>query len=506
MKTHLLVLESHDDLISVKDKMSWAKTPRILLIWPKGERIALRPLDLKMLQRQARSLGAALGLVARDPRIRRAAAALGLPVFASPRAAQADLWPVPKLPKRQRTAKLRKSPADLRALRDESRPAQARWQAHPLVRVGFFALGVLAVLTLAALFLPHAEITLSPESKIQGLTIPVAADPALKLVYITGNIPARATTLENAGSQQIPSTGAAPVPESEAKGVARFRNLTSSKIQIPLGTVVQTLGASSIRFATTQEAEAAAGVGKTVDVPIEALGAGAGGNLEVDLIQAVEGPLGLSLSVTNPAPTSGGTSGQAAAPSPADRERLRRALMETLRAQARLEMLASLPPGSLIFPDTLKDMIVLEEVYDPPAGEMGASLSLTMRVKFAAQYASGNDLSELTTLSLAAALEDGFSAAPAEYSKSEPLTFRPVGIPVTDESGRTIFQLQVERRIRRAVDARRVLSLAQGRRVESALARLNEAFAFSSPPQIKMSPAWWPWLPLAPFRMDVVIR
>ena len=477
--------------------MSWAKTPRILLIWPKGERIALRPLDLKMLQRQARSLGATLGLVARDPRIRREAAVLGLPVFASPRAAQADLWPESRLPK---FSKLRKSPADLRALRDEARPAQGRWQAHPLVRVGFFALGVLAVLTLAALFLPHAGITLSPESKIQGLSIPVTADPALKLVYITGNIPARATTLENAGSQQIPSTGATAVPESEAKGVARFRNLTASKIQIPLGAVVQTLGAASIRFVTTQEAEVAAGVGKTVDVPIEALGAGAGGNLEVDLIQAVEGPLGLSLSVTNPAPTSGGTSGQAAAPSPADRERLRRALMETLRAQARLEMLASLPPGSLIFPDTLKDVIVLEEVYDPPAGEMGASLSLTMRVKFAAQYASGDDLSKLATLALAASLEDGFSAAP------EAPAFHPIGIPITDESGRTSFQLQVERRVRRTVDARRVLSLAQGRRVESALVRLNEAFAFSSPPQIRMTPGWWPWLPLAPFRIDVVIQ
>lgn len=506
MKTHLLVLESHDDLISVKDKMSWAKTPRILLIWPKGERIALRPLDLKMLQRQARSLGAALGLVARDPRIRREAAALGLPVFASPRAAQADPWPVPRLPKRQRTAKLRKSPADLRALRDEARPAQARWQAHPLVRVGFFALGVLAVLTLAALFLPHAEITLSPESKIQSLSIPVAADPALNLVYITGNIPAHATTLENAGSQQIPSTGAAAVPESEAKGVARFRNLTASKIQIPLGAVVQTLGAASIRFVTTQEAEVAAGVGKTVDVPIDALGAGASGNLEVDLIQAIEGPLGLSLAVTNPAPTSGGTSGQAAAPSPADRARLRRALMETLRAQARLEMLASLPPGSLIFPDTLKEVIVLEEVYDPPAGETGASLLLTMRVKFAAQYASGDDLLELAALALAAALEDGFSAAPAEYSKSEAPAFHPIGIPVTDEAGRTSFQLQVERRIRRTVDARRVLSLAQGRRLESALARLNDAFAFSSPPAIEVTPSWWPWLPLAPFRMDVVIQ
>jgi hypothetical protein len=219
--------------------------------------------------------------VARDPRIRREAAALGLPVFASPRAAQADLWPVSEKPIFRPSRR-----TGLRALRDEAYPAKSHWQENLFVRVGFFALGVLAVLTLALLFLPHAEITLSPESKIQNLTIPVVADPALKSVFIAGNIPAHEVTHETAGSQKILSTGATTVPESEAKGVARFRNLTASKIQIPPGVVVQTLGASPIRFVTMQEGEVAAGVGKTVDVPIEALDAGANGNLEVDLIQA----------------------------------------------------------------------------------------------------------------------------------------------------------------------------------------------------------------------------
>jgi hypothetical protein len=497
MKTQLLALESHDDLVSVKDQMSWGKTPRILLIWPKGEQIALRPLDLKMLQRHARSLGATLGLVARDPRIRREAAALGLPVFDSPRAAQADLWPDSRPP---RFSKPRRSPSDLRALRDGSRPAQSRWQTNPIVRVGFFALGVLAALALSLLFLPHAEIRLSPESKTQVLTIPVVADPALTSVFIAGSLPARAGTREAANSQQALSTGETAVPESEAKGVARFRNLTASKIQIPLGAVVQTLGALPIRFVTTQDAEIAAGVGKTVDVPIDAVGAGASGNLDVDLVQAIEGPLGLSLAVTNPAPTSGGTDRRVAAPSAADRERLRGQLMESLRAQVRLEMLADLPVGSVIFADTVKDVVVLEEIFDPPAGKTGATLTLTMRVKFSAQYASGADLSELAALALTASLEDGFSAAP------EPLKFRVIGTPVTDADGRTGFQLQVERRVRRAVDVRRVLSLAQGRGMESALARLEETFAFSSPPAIEMTPSWWPWLPLAPFRMDVVIQ
>lgn len=495
MKTQLIALESHDDLISVKDKMSWAKTPRILLIWPKGEKIALRPLDLKMLQRHARSLGAALGLVARDPRIRREAAALNLPVFDSPRSAHADVWPDSKPPGFN---KPRRSASHLRALRALARPTRAKWLDHPAVRIVFFALGVFAALALSLLFLPQAVITLAPESKTQRLTIPVTADPALKSVFITGSIPAREATREAAGDWQAASTGEAAVPEFEAKGVARFRNLTASRIQIPLGTVVHTLGASPIRFKTTQEAEVAAG--KTVDVPIEAIGAGTRGNLATNLVQTVEGPLGLSLSVTNPASTSGGTDRHLPAPSAADREIARSLLLEDLRAQAQLAMLADLPVGSLVFPDTMQAVTILEERYDPPAGEPGARLSLAMRVKFAAQYASGEDLSALAKLAMDAALEQGFSAAP------DALTFRAASLPAADAEGRTVFQLQMEREIFRAIDPRRALFLAQGRRAESALARLNEAFALASPPQIEISPRWWPWLPLVPFRIEVVIQ
>jgi hypothetical protein len=497
VKTHLLALETHDDLVSVKDKMSWAKTPRILLIWPKGERIALRPLDLKMLQRHARSLGADLGLVARDPRIRREAAALGLPVFHSPRSAQADLWPASVQPTFSQS---RKSPSHLRALRDKARPSRGLWRENPFVRVGFFTLGVLAVLALTSLFLPRAAITLAPESKTQRLTISVTADPALKEIFITGNIPARMSTRETTGSLEIASTGEIAIPESEAKGVARFRNLTASKIQIPQGTVVQTLGASPVRFETMQEAEIAAGAGRTVDVPIAAVGAGAGGNLAVDLIQSVEGPLGLSLAVTNPAPTSGGTERMVAAPNAQDRARLRAMLAENLRAQMQLDLMKELPSGSLIFPESIRTLAILEETYFPPVGETGGTLSLTMRAKFAAQYASGDDLFELTSLAMNAALEDGFSAASAVPK------IQLFGAPFTAADGRTNFSLQMERQVFRTIDSRHVLSLVQGKNVNSALARLNESLAFSSAPQIEMSPRWWPWLPLVPFRIDVVIQ
>jgi hypothetical protein len=96
MKTQIITLESHDDLISVRDRMSWAKTPRILLVWPKFEKVTLRQVDLKVLQRHASTLGAQLGLVTRQRRVRADAEALGIPVFTSTGEAQKVKWPKPR--------------------------------------------------------------------------------------------------------------------------------------------------------------------------------------------------------------------------------------------------------------------------------------------------------------------------------------------------------------------------------------------------------------------------
>src|SRR4029450_12459928 len=118
MKTQIITLESHDDVISVRDRMSWAKTPRILLVWPKYEKVTLRQVDLKVLQRHALSLGAQLGLVTRTRRVRDDAEALRIPVFESTGQAQRVAWPKPRRRKLMRHA--RSAPRkDLRDLRQE---------------------------------------------------------------------------------------------------------------------------------------------------------------------------------------------------------------------------------------------------------------------------------------------------------------------------------------------------------------------------------------------------
>ncbi len=56
-------------------------------------------------------------------------------------------------------------------------------------------MGVLAVLTVAVLFLPQAAIKLTPSSQQQSITIPVSANPNTESVFISGHVPAHQTSV-----------------------------------------------------------------------------------------------------------------------------------------------------------------------------------------------------------------------------------------------------------------------------------------------------------------------
>ena len=115
MKTQIIQLEAHDDHISIRDKMNWSKTPRILLVLPRRRRFDINTLDLKLLQRHARNMGAALGLVTKSAKVIRSAAVLGIPVFADNLEAQREAWTsMPRASHRRRKAR-----NNLRALQSE---------------------------------------------------------------------------------------------------------------------------------------------------------------------------------------------------------------------------------------------------------------------------------------------------------------------------------------------------------------------------------------------------
>ena len=497
MKTQIITLESHDDLISVRDRLSWAKTPRILLVWPKGEQISLRALDLKVLQRHADSLGAQLGLVTRRAQVKRQAEALGLPVFESAAAAQREAWPAGHERKHREPRPPRR---DLRGLREEAIPQEAKWRSSLVVRLIAFIVGVSAVLTIAGIFVPRAAITLHPESQMQQIVIPVSAGPSIQSVFVTGSVPSHDETVVEEGSQTMAVNSQIAVPQTRARGVAHFQNLTQTEVPIPAGTIVRTLSDPPIRFATLNDTHITAGVNQFVEVQIEAVDAGASGNVDVDAIKSIEGSLGLLAAVSNPDPTGGGTDQQAIGPSQQDRNALHAKLLDALKSQAKADLAKRLSAGDVLLADTLTLSQTLEETSDPLPNQPGPSLTLKMRVEFKAQTASAQDLKQLAESVLDADQPQGFSPV------SDSLKFHATTAPSTDKDGTSHWQMEISRRVLHNVDVGQVLNLVRGQSLESAQSALTGALKLESPPQIALTPSWWPWLPLIPFRISVAMQ
>lgn len=494
MKTQIITLESHDDLISVRDRMAWAKAPRILLVWPKFEKVTLRPTDLKVLQHHAQYLGADLGVVTLRSDIRRDAIGFGLPVFSTTAQAQREAWPArPEIQK----IRPRESKPDLRALQEKAHPQEARWRSNPIVRIAAFALGVLAVLAVAVLFLPRANVIIVPQSQVQSVTVPISASPDVQAVQLTGSVPSHQTTVQVEDSQTITITSQGSVPQDKAEGIARFNNLTQTDLTIPAGTVVYTIGSPGIRFLTVNTTHLPAGPTHFVEVPIVAEQAGTAGNVPAGAIQAIQGNLSLSCSVTNPDPTSGGTDLNATAAADADRQRLHDAVMADIEKAAQQQLMNSIGPKDLLLLNTIQSGQPLQEVYDPPAGQPGRTLKLTMEIQYSAQYISAQDLTQLAQTVLDGSLPAGFVARP--YT----LTYVAVNQPVMDDSGASHFTLQAGRILVRQIEPWRVANLVRGLSPETAVEALRKNLSLDKPPEVDLQPSWWPWMPWVPFGITV---
>ena len=494
MKTKIITLESHDDLISVRDKLSWAKTPRILLVWPKYEKVTLRILDLKVLQRHADSLGAQLGLVTRRMNVRHDAESLGIPVFRTTTAAQKESWGEPT-PRVQRTPKPPQK--GLRQLRDEVYIQEPAWRTSLLGRVVAFTAGVMAVLVLAGLFVPRAVVTLSPEAQAVSLIIPVNASPFFDSVSLSGEIPAQVISVTVSNEQTVQVSSLVSVPKTKATGVVQFTNLGSDEIAIPAGTVVASN--TLIRFATLNETRLPAGVDETVEVKVEALEAGAQGNVESGAISVIEGTLGLSAKITNLEPTTGGSDEEVLGATEEDRATLRDSVIAGLTAIAEAQIRSQIGANDLFISDTLTMKDIQSEEFTPPLGGEAPTLTYAVDAEFTAHYILEEDLKALAASSVMASIPQGFSP-------TGEMVFNPAETPFTDTTGVTRFALQATQSTLRDVNVMQVLDLIRGRNVQQATLLVKDTLALQNEPQITMTPSWWKWLPLIPFNVSVKVQ
>lgn len=509
MKTQVLQLEPQDDVISVRDKMTWGQTRRILLIWPSRiagqDPILNRRLDLVLLQRQATSLGAQLALITAHPEVRFHAKELGIPIFDTPLQAQNARWrsgrrrkihlPEGKQPfvVTERPSRLTRHPSEAELLNRMSALAFILGRLLP------FLLSMLALLALAALFLPGASITLTPQTRRQQISLPVTASPNVQTVNLAGLLPAKPLSVIVEGRASREASGEILLPVSAAVGNVRFTNLTGVPVSIPKGTVVSTLDPEPIRFVTTRSGKVPAGAGMTITLPVTALMPGSRGNLPASSLTAIEGNLGLSLSADNPFPTRGGSESPAPAPSAEDRQTLYRTLYTSLEQSALQDMQNTLTEGDFLLAPTLEAQRILEATYTPAEGQVGQTLELLLRIEFGAYFISKADLQALVHPLLEASLPQGFQPVPGS------LEIRAATPPIVDEKGAVTWELQAQQQLQAAISPSQVNSLVLGQALPQAKQRLETELRLADQPQVNLFPAWWPRLPFLAMRIQLTV-
>jgi hypothetical protein len=514
VKTQIIQLEPYDDIYSVKDKIGWNQAPRILLIQPAREQILTRQLDLTLLKRHCTELGAQLAFVARGQDFRVRAEQLGIPVYTSRREAEQSHWRVKKRRQRrtgnnlgeplsaaktrQLSQKASQHPTawELETLRRSAHPEKPTWFVHPTARLIAFTLGVLSVLAIAAVLLPSARLHLKPETRTETVTVSVMASPEHDDVDISGAVPApwKAITVE--GGKSITTTGSISLPDESASGRVTFTNLTNEEITLPRGSIVTTLDEQPIRFATNTSATIPPNA--SITIAIQAIEPGVEGNVPAESIVAIEGPIGLNLSVTNKEATSGGTRRLVPAPNVGDYERLYKDLYETLSASALEEIQATLDPSDLLISEEAHLVEVLEERYTPAEPAPADQLSLTLRVAFRALTVDERSLYELGRAALETNLPPGFDA------DTDSLVIENLSGPrLNEEENIARWQLQARWEITAQLDPVEATNLALGLPREQAAERLNEDLPLEEPATVSLIPPFWPRLPTLPFRISV---
>jgi hypothetical protein len=506
VKTQIIQLESHDDIISTCDKMGWGKTRRLLLVWPSRGRILTRKLDLQLLLRQAQTAGNQLALVTNDPNVHYNARQLGIPVFKSTNQAQDTRW---RNPQRRRSWRMKRETKKLKSragvsegspetpvtLRD-TRPETTQPSLHPATRLTIFTIGVLAFLSIAAVLIPSAEIALTPHVELQEIIIDVNANASSDRVQITGLIPIHTKSVIVEGQDSTETTGSASIPARAAQGEVRFTNLTNQTVTVPAGTIVSTPG-SEIRFKTDRDGTVLAGVGKSLTLPVTALKPGSGAKLAAHRITAIEGPLGVSLTVTNPSPTMGGNDFSSPSPSQADRDQLAAKLESALQRSALAEIEESLAKDDVLLTPIPKLVGSIEKTFEPAEDLPASVLLLNQQIEFEAQLASGDDLNNLAASILNSNLPPGYKPIQGTL-EIEHLTTPSLG-ENQNYQWKMIARQEVQAQPNEALVTQQSLGLSPNQ----ASQHLFNGFPLATLPEISLTPPWWPRLPIIPFRINV---
>jgi hypothetical protein len=496
VKIQIINLDPNDDALSVRDKMSWSQTGRILLVYPVHGCMLNRQLDLNLVKRQVISMGAQLALVTRDSEVRFYARKIGIPVFNNLQRALDHPWKI--IRQAQINHHQNSRPYNFEDIRKNILPAVPAWTEHPVIR--FFCLGisVLALSILGVFILPSARITLSPKIEIQSMRFDLSADPASTIInYSTGRIPSSNQEVIVEGGDTITATGTVNIADDPALSSLKFTNESKLVIYIPPETIITTLGKDPVRFITTQSGDVAVFPTESVAVPARAIKPGRSGNLSPNKLVVIDGDLGQGLKVTNPKATQGGTDASVPSPTTQDLEELRSRLHSQLTQVALAQFQSVLPKGDTLISPTMAMVEVLEETTSPSVGEPGTKLELTTRLRFRSQVVAGEAIHSLVIPILDSNTPSGYSPL------SNSLEITQLSNPSLAQDGSAHWTISVMRKLKVDIQDYQAINIVKGATISKAKEYLSSDLPLMAEAQIVLAPSWWPRLPLVPMRIQV---
>lgn len=290
MSRTVIDLDSRATILDASERLAAAPADApVVFVVPSGAPFARNAVFLEV----ARTLAGQrrVAIVSSDPRARSIAASVHVPAYASLGSLEREeLDPTEKLggPRRAALAAIaaRRPPPSLGS------PARA-------IGIAASAIGALALLLMIAV--PSAAVTVAPSSiPMPGATFSVRAGPG-------GDVPAQPLNATLTTKVTGTATGSR-TDEVKATGSVRFSNQTTDDTTIPKGTFVQT--SDRIQFITTETKTLPHSIiiGITlvvgqVDVPVEAVIGGPAGNVPTNRIVVSNRSV---YAVTNLASTTGG--------------------------------------------------------------------------------------------------------------------------------------------------------------------------------------------------------
>lgn len=477
--------------------MNWSQTGRILLVWPAHGHVLNRQLDLNLVKHHAATMGAQLALVTHDSEVRFYARQIGIPVFNNPRDAQDHHWRVSRL--RNVNSQGKSNYPRLDNLHKNISQSAHAWEEHPATRFLCLGFSVLALFAIVIFILPSAKIMLSPQVKTQSMRFDLFVDQSSTSVNLaTGSLPTYSQELIVEGRDTITATGSMTIPDEPSLGSLKFTNISNQKINMSSGTIVSTIGSDPVRFITTSMDEVTVYPNKSINLTARAIKPGSSGNLPPNRLVAIEGELGLDMTVTNPSAMLGGTDATVPSPTAKDLQFLRDRLSSKLKRTALTEMESNLPDEATLISPTFTIIETLIETPIPSVGEPGEQLELSLRLRLHSQVVSGKALRSLVIPILDSNTPSGYSPL------VNTLELTSLSNPSLGEDGKTRWSISATRKLQADIPANLAVDIIKGATVARAIERLSASLPLSEQAKIKLSPNWWPWLPFLTMRIELI--